>query len=148
GDFVFATGSFLTIDSKPIPHVVRLRADDGEPTAWPVVPSDSVSSIFVNRDLALLQGSFTHIGNQYVPKLAAVDTESGALLPWAPMDSSVAGLALVENRLYVVGNDGQKYQSVPLIAPLVLDFLSLTADVDRLSVSAGGQQHLSLDVGG
>ncbi len=148
-DHVYAAGGFLTIDGEQANYVAKLDAVTGALTPWPAAPAGgSVSRVYVNRDVAVLSGSFTHVGGEYHPKSAVLDTETATPIPWATEGIGLARFELIDGRLYVAGGAGTTFDGVLYSAPLIFDsFFPLTSDVDRLSVSAGGTQSLTLDVG-
>ena len=87
-------------------HAASVDAASGVPSAWHPALNDPVRAIVAETDSVALGGSFEAIGAYHRRNLAAIDLETGRLLPWNPRpDGAVLALEVArDRRLYVGGN--------------------------------------------
>lgn len=85
---VFMGGWFSGVGSVSRPHLAAVRASDAALLSWnPVVAGGDVNNMVISPDSTkvVVGGNFTSINGSSNPGygMAALDTSSGALLPWA-----------------------------------------------------------------
>ena len=99
----YVSGSIESLSASrgaPLAHV----RSDGTVRLFPVDLSGGVYDMAVAGDRLFLGGNFTNAGPGRVSYLAALDLDSGELLPWDPMaDDVVQDLEVVGDQLYVAG---------------------------------------------
>lgn len=92
----FVGGSFLHVNGRPWTRLVHIRADMSIDTTWaPKTAGGDVRALCRVGNRLYLGGSFETVNGTARSLLAAVDTTTGALLPWNPAVSGTSTSAEV-----------------------------------------------------
>lgn len=86
GSTVYVGGAFTSVGSNSRPHLAAFNASNGALQGWaPTVDTGSVNAIVLtpDRSRVIVAGSFSSVNGATATGLAAVDSATGALLPWA-----------------------------------------------------------------
>jgi len=140
GDVVFVAGSFSHIGGVPRSGLAALDVSardstDGITTAWDPAPRPEPTHGWINgfcvttgprfapvRTMAfhgptlIVGGSFTRFGGDLGPQragLAALDTTSGTVTPWAPSVSGSVAKVVVDGPMAYVAGDFQQVEGQP-----------------------------------
>ncbi|HEY9007469.1 MAG TPA: T9SS type A sorting domain-containing protein [Ohtaekwangia sp.] len=105
-------GVFLNVNGVARPNLAAVDLTSGKETTWnPVVGDGKTTSQYVNsidiKDNTLYAGGvFSLVGGQSRTHLAAVDTETGTVLSWAPdvAGSGINKLVARGSTVYVTGD--------------------------------------------
>jgi hypothetical protein len=100
-DRLIVAGRFSTLQP---PHLVAFDLA-GQAIAWNAQVNGEVKTIALSGDTLYMGGPFTAVKGQARHGLAAVNVQTGELLPWNPAGpvTSVATLAVSDGALYVAG---------------------------------------------
>ena len=108
GSTVYVGGHFVTIGSASRNHIAAIDAVTGLATPWNpnvgTVHSTSVDAIVVHEGVVYAGGDFGIFGSQQRNNLVAIDSVSGAILPWNPnANAPVRALKLNGDTFYTGG---------------------------------------------
>ncbi|MDD2963999.1 MAG: T9SS type A sorting domain-containing protein [Bacteroidales bacterium] len=110
-DCLYFLGSFDAVNNIPRKGMAKINLKSGELEPWaPYTNSiyNQVYDITIWNDRVLLGGYFDSINGTSRKFLAAVDTITGAILPWNPITETdgtqIGGLVVKDSTLYVSGN--------------------------------------------
>jgi hypothetical protein len=100
----FIGGSFTSVGGHPHNAVAHILMD-GRVDDWnPMIGGYYVEAMTVSENTLFIAGSFESVGGAPRQYLAAVDIETGQVLPWAPeLDSSVRAIQWHGGAVYVGG---------------------------------------------
>lgn len=107
GDTLFVGGRSELADSLVRPNLQALSAVDFGATAFNWHPNirGTVSSLLISDSTLYVGGSFDAVNHTPRSNLAAVHTNSGALLPWAPEPDGPVNALYYQNGLVYLGGD-------------------------------------------
>lgn len=109
GGVVYAAGNFNTVTGSARLGLAAVHGTTGALQAWsPSIGApgvgDAALSLAVQGGVVAVAGSFKGVGAQARTRLAAIDTASGALLPWTPTaNNTVSTLAVNGTTVYAGG---------------------------------------------
>jgi uncharacterized repeat protein (TIGR01451 family) len=126
---IYIGGKFYSAGGKGITNIAALDIATGQAKSWEPVfnvfdqdgyVNGYISVMKVNDGKMYLGGDFFILGGEDISNLAALDPNTGRLLPWRPNpNGNVKAMALVGNRLYVAGDidviDGQSRSKLAAI---------------------------------
>jgi len=104
---VLFSGAFTIVNGVPRQKLARLNADGTLDATWTTAfdINGSASAIVIVGTTAYVGGSFSTIGGVARNNLAAVDTATGAVLPWNPnVTGSVSAIAVSGSTVYIGGD--------------------------------------------
>ncbi|MDW5593119.1 hypothetical protein VSS74_02135 [Conexibacter stalactiti] len=111
GSTLYAAGYFTTVGGQPRRGLAAIDVATGAATSWDPAPSSRfagslVDALQLEGSTLYVGGSFTTIAGQPRPGIAAVDTSTGALTAWSPVDLSgeVSSIATAAGRVYLAGS--------------------------------------------
>jgi outer membrane protein assembly factor BamB len=116
-DALAATDDLIYVATWP-GGVIAVDMSTGE-ERWRIAGNDAaVMTLAVDRDVLYVGGYFGRIGGQSRAGLAAVDAETGELLPWRPRtEGDIDAMHVAGPRLYINGDFDGHLASVPLAEP-------------------------------
>jgi trimeric autotransporter adhesin len=105
----YVAGAFGKVDGQPTPGSLVHVLDDGTiDENFAPQPNARVNALAISGTKLFVAGFFTSIGGQERLYLAAIDSTSGQVLPWAPVvDGTVWVLASGSSALYLAGDFGR-----------------------------------------
>ncbi|MCB0276450.1 MAG: T9SS type A sorting domain-containing protein, partial [Calditrichaeota bacterium] len=107
GDTLFVAGQFGQVNGNPNPFVAAFRIPDDQALPWNPFSGGSGSEVNVivhHGDVVYAGGDYSQFGSVPRNNLAAIDANTGAVLPWDPdAESEVNSLAVHNGKLYAGG---------------------------------------------
>lgn len=101
----YVGGLFNKVSGVSVANVVHLNPDLTLDTDFSAQTDGYVETMVLRENTLYFGGEFTHVNGGTRRYLAAVDSSSGALLPWNPVsDNWVAKMVLYQGKLLVGGN--------------------------------------------
>lgn len=108
GDTLYIAGTFSTFNGQPRSSIAAVLAATGELLSWaPSVTNNGlpyIEEVIGDGNAAYFYGSFNTVGGVARPGIAAVDRNTGAVLPWLPQIAPGAvfyDMALDEGKLFI-----------------------------------------------
>ena len=110
GNVLFVAGSFVKIGGEAREGLAAIDTKSGGVLPWSPTPAGWVSPypncfmLVLDQDVMYVGGGFTSMGGEERKWFAAVDAQTGALLPWNPRpNSEVRALARSGETIYAGG---------------------------------------------
>lgn len=148
----FLTGNFSLRGSAAKQQIVRMDLATGSVQDWGSDIRTNLGihgspAIFVRGDVSIFSGAFDRLENKPRRMIAALDTASGAVLPWAPDADGMAGSAtFASNSLVVTGGFnviGGRHSPGFAVFPLK-GFPRVAHQSSALAVEAGTQAEIEV----
>jgi hypothetical protein len=105
---VLVGGDIGKIGGAPRRNLARLNADGSVDATFHVDVDNTVLAIAVSGSTAYISGMFSHVGTQQRFGVAAIDLDTGEVLPWNPgaAPAYISALAVGNGAVYIGGYFG------------------------------------------
>ena len=102
---VFIGGNFGKVGGAAHRNFARLNADGSVDATFQINADGTVLAIAVSGSTAYISGMFSHVGAQQRYGVAAIDIDTGTVLPWNPgaEPAYISALAIGEGTVYIGG---------------------------------------------